>query len=83
METIKIGQEVTAVNTFPKQWWGKESNYKYGKTIPLVITGKVTKIFKNGKLLVPINEMPNNSGDGLTSMNIEQKDLIINWPTAE
>jgi len=82
MEILEVGQEITAFNTFPKEWWGKESNFKYGKVAPLIISGVITKIFKNGKLLVAVNEMPNISADGKTSMNIEQDNLVSNWKAA-
>lgn len=79
MDVLEVDQEITAFNTFPKEWWGRESNFKFGKVAPLVVTGAITKVFKSGKLLVAINEMPNVSADGKASMHIEQDNLVSNW----
>jgi hypothetical protein len=71
-----LNQEITAPNTLPTQWWSKESNFKYGTTVPLTLTGKITKISKNGNIHFACNEMRNNSADGLTTTMIHQSKLI-------
>ncbi len=79
MKTLTAGQEITAFNTYPKEWWSEESNFLYGKVYPLVVTGVITKVFKNGTLLVAINEMRNGSEDGKRSMHVNKDDLVNSW----
>lgn len=82
MIDLEVGQEVTAFNTFPQEWWSKDTNFMYGKVYPLVITGVITKLFKSGKMQIAVNEMINDSADGKRSMHIDREHLVSNWQEA-
>lgn len=47
-------------------WWPKGQ-----------VTGVVQKIFKNGKVMVAIDQLPNRSDDGKSSMNFPANELQI------
>jgi hypothetical protein len=61
---MNIGQKVTihapADSSLARyaKWWPKG-----------VLTGTVQKLFKNGKVAVAVDQLPNNSDDGCKTMN--------------
>lgn len=71
-----INQEITAPNNLPIQWWSIESNFKFGRIFPTTLTGKITKICKNGNVHFACNEMRNLSADGLATTIIHKSKII-------
>ena len=64
---IVVNQQVTLNNCLPPNW--------FKKGFPLLLTGKVTKVFKNGNFAVSVNELPNRSDDGKRTMHFSAEDL--------
>lgn len=69
--TYQIGERVLVEYPadhvlFTTKWWPK-----FGETV----TGTVQKVFKNGRVAVAIDQLPNRSEDGKSTMNVPAEHL--------
>jgi hypothetical protein len=79
---MNAGQKVEIVNTLPQGW------FKHLRQYPSMLTGTVQKVFKNGKVAVAVDQLPNRGGDGKKTIHFEPEvfaqDELNGWtPVAD